>query len=214
MNKKAHFPHNLFIVSFYTKLAVITIIFFSVRLFFSCTPPDPIDISYNTAVLISIDNSGQYTNYGYPDTLYSDAIALQLILSDSTHLYYASNVGRSINTFGFETACATSINYSFRPVNQVRDIQFYTLLDMNDTFKAGDNISDSILYSYENMFELYSYKDEAIKHFNKLQNDPFSKLNIVLKASVKNKNAQFRVEVSLDDGSLISDTTDVLTIIP
>ncbi|MEX2370149.1 MAG: DUF5034 domain-containing protein [Bacteroidales bacterium] len=197
----------------FAKTTIIIIFFFFLKIFFSCTPPDPIDMTYSVINLEVMDNSGHYHDRNYSDTLYSDAVSIQLSLSDSS-TYYASNSFKSGELFSFESACAWSPNYSYKPVHLIQDIRVYTEFDLDDTYKAGANISDSILFSLESVYSLYETIDKAIMYFNDLQWEPSCTVRMYLKSSVKNSQAQFIVEVLLDDGSKLIETTDVFYITP
>jgi hypothetical protein len=183
------------------------------KVFFSCTPPDPFDINYTTVYLEMIDNSGHSHERNYSDTLYSDAVSIELTLSDSI-MYYASSIINSDRLFTFESALALSPNYSYQPEHLVQDIQVFTVFDIDTIYKVGDNISDSVLYSIDNLFGLYVTKEKAIKYTNGLQSEPACTLSLFLKSSIENSKAQFRVEISLDDGSKLIGTTKLYPVIP
>ena len=169
-------------------------------------------MTYSTISLEVMDNSGHLYDRNYSDTLYSDAVSIELSLYDSS-MYYTSNTFKAAELFSFESAYAWSYNYSYKPVHLVHDIQVFTEFDIDDTFKAGDNISDSILYSKES-WSLYVTKDKAIGFFNSLQGEPNCSVMMYLKLSVKNTQARFRVVVSLDDGSKLIETTGLHSITP
>jgi hypothetical protein len=189
------------------------IFFFFLKIFFSCNPPDPLDMTYSAINLKVMDNSGHLYDRNFSDTLYSDAVAVKLSLSDSI-MYYASNPFNAAELFSFESARALSPNISYQPVQLIEDIQVFTEFDIDDTFRAGSNISDSILYSYDYIFSLYKTRDQAIVYFNGLQPEPHCWVMMYLKSSVKNTKIQFRVEVTLDDGSMLIGTTGVHAITP
>jgi hypothetical protein len=183
------------------------------KIFFSCDPPEPLDMTYSTISLEVMDNSGHLYDRNYSDTLYSDAVSIKLSLSDSS-MYYVSNTFKAAELFSFESAHAWSPNYTYQPVHLIQDISVYTEFDLDDTFKAGDIISDSILYSKEYSWSLYVAKDKAIGFFNSIQGEPNCSVMMYLKSSVKNTQARFRVVVSLDDGSKLIETTGLYSITP
>lgn len=189
------------------------IFFFFLKIFFSCTPPAPFDMTYSTINLEVMDNSGHVYDRNNSDTIYSDAVSIELSLSDSS-MYYASNTIKAAELFSFESAYAWSPDFTYQPVHLVHDIQVFTEFDIDDTFKAGDNITDSILYLEKPSYSLYVTKDKAITYFNGLQWEPGCSVMMYLKLSVKNTQARFRVVVSLDDGSKLIETTDIYSITP
>lgn len=108
------------------KVAIVFTLGFGVRLFFSCTPPEPIEINYNMLSLVGIDNSGQYMrSYPSADTMYAEAVALELTVSDSIR-HYAQKFNKFIESVSFTSAMATSIDYSFIPVSKVEEIKVIT----------------------------------------------------------------------------------------
>ncbi|HPR33024.1 MAG TPA: DUF5034 domain-containing protein [Prolixibacteraceae bacterium] len=185
-----------------------------VKLFFSCDPPPPMDMHYNMLVLEGVDNSGQFTHRACPDTMYSDAVAMQLTLADSSY-FFDGNPFCSRSDFSFSSAFALSFPQTFIPVAKVERIRVYTLCDLNDTYKEGDEISDSVYYQRRHSnWELYVREKEVRDYLNSEQSNYFSEIMLFVKPSVKNITAQFRVFVYLDNGEILSDSTQRFTIIP
>ena len=199
--------------SFLLKVAIVFTLGFGVRLFFSCTPPEPIEINYNMLSLAGIDNSGQYMrSYPAVDTMYAEAVALELTVSDSIR-HYAQNFNKFIESVSFTSAMATSIDYSFIPISKVEAIKVTTLFDIDSEIKAGDDISQYIVYATNSNFEMYKNSHQAIAVLNRVQSSPSSSIGIILKKTVKNTKAQFKVNVLLDDNQELSCISDTLTII-
>ncbi len=197
------------------KVIIVLTLGFGIKLFFSCTPQDPIEINYNNISVIGIDNSDMYLDYyNTTDTIYSDAVALKLTLSD-TSIFYASLFYQNlIQTFSFQTLKADQIDPSYIPKNKVVDIRVKTILDINDSIKAGDDISESILYASIDNFDLYHNLCQGILWLNGIQSYyERSTIILVLKTSVKNTNARFEVKVTLDNGIELIGTTEIFTII-
>lgn len=190
---------------------------FGIKLCFSCTPhpQNPIEIDYNDISVIGIDNSDRYLNNSSAiDTLYSDAVALRLSLSDTSNYYAASFFPALRETFSFPTLKANDINPSYLPRNKVVDIKIKTLLDINDALKAGDDVSEHISCASGGDFDLYQNLSRGITWLNDTRSYyESSTIVLVLKASVKNTNAQFEVKVTLDNGNELLGTTKIFTII-
>jgi hypothetical protein len=204
-------------VTLIPKVILLLTLGFGIKLFFSCTPysQDPIEINYNNISVVGIDNSDRYLDYyNSIDTIYSDAVALKLTLSD-TSKYYATSLFPTLReTFSFQTLKAKDIEPSYIPRYKVIDIKVKTLLDINDSLKAGDDISEHILCSSRDNFDLYYNLSQGITWLNGIQSYyESSSIIIVLKASVKNANAQFEVKVTLDNGNELLGTTGIFTII-
>jgi|GEM_PF-1553986 len=197
-----------------TKATVILLFCFFTKVLFSCREPEPLDMLYSKMELELFDNSG-HPFYRIPsDTLFSDAVAIQLELSDSSMNYYGSNTIKAAGLFSFEPVYGFSPNISYRPVQLIQDIRVFTLFDLDDTYRAGDDISESILYAYDYGFGLYQPKEEAIKYANGLQPEPSCSLKLFLKSSVHITSVRLRVEVILDDGTILNGTTDEYPVIP
>ena len=184
--------------------------------FFSCTPyyQDPIEIDYNHISVNGIDNSDRYMdNYTAIDTMYSDAVALKLTMSDTTY-YSALFSPNLLEAFAFKTLKAGDIDLSYIPRNKVIDIKIKTLLDINDDLKAGDDISEQILCAPREDFDLYHNLSHGLSWLNEIQSYyERSSIILVLKASVKNTNAHFEITVTLDNGIELLGTTEIFTII-
>lgn len=199
--------------SFMLKVLAIFTLSFGMRLFFSCTPPEPIEINYNMLKLAGIDNSGQYMR-SYPpiDTMYAEAVALGLTVSDSIR-NYAQNFNKFKESVSFTSAMAFSIDYSFIPVSKVEEIKVITLFDIDSEIKAGDDISQHIVFAVNSNFEMYKNSHQAVAELNKVQSSPSSSIGIILKKTVNNTTAQFKVNILLDDNRELSCISDTLTII-
>ncbi len=204
-------------VSFIPKVIILLTLSFGLKLFFSCTPcsQNPIEISYNNLSVTGIDNSNRYLDYNNTaDTMYSDAVALKLTLSDTSMFYAASFFPKKMQTFSFQNARADDNDPSYIPLNKVVDIKVKTLLDINESIKAGDDISEQVLCSSGNNFDMYHNLSQGISWLNGIQSySESSSIILVLKTSVKNTNAQLEVKVTLDNGNELLGTTVIFTII-
>ena len=130
------------------KVIILLIISFGIKLVFSCTPyiQNPIKMSYNKISVLGIDNSGRFMDDNNAiDTIYSDAVALKLTLSDTLMLYSNTYLPNTMQVYSFQTIMADSRGPSFIPQNKVINIKIKTLLDISDSIKAGDEISEHIL---------------------------------------------------------------------
>lgn len=197
-----------------SKIIIIFICCAGFKLFLSCTS-DPIEINYNNINLAGIDNSNRYLNFNsITDTMYADATAMKLSLSDTT-MYYAASFSPNLikEASLFQTVYITSISESFIPINKVVDIKVKTLLDINESIKTGDDISKYVLCSSRNDFSLYRNLSQGISWLNEVHYSPKQSIVLVLKKSIKNSNAQFEVKVTLDNGKELSGKTEIYSII-
>ncbi len=199
------------------KVFILLSLGFGINLFFSCRPyhRDPIEMNYNTISVLGIDNSERFLDYyNTTDTVYSEAVALKLTLSDSLIYYAASSFPKVKQMFTFQTLQADEIAPSYIPKNKVVDIQINTLLDINESLKAGDDISEHMLYTTGENFDLYYNSDKGISCLNGIQSYyEESFIILVLNTSIENTKAQFEVKVTLDNGNELVDTTNLFTII-
>jgi len=198
------------------KVLLLLTLGFGIKLFFSCTPstPDPFEIDYNNLSVTGIDNSEMYLAYHQSiDTLYSDAVTLKLTLSDTSEFYSASFSKKLMQTLSFPTLRA-DWSPSYIPRNKVVDIKVITLFDVSESIKAGDEITEHLLYAARDSFDLYHNLSQGISKLNGMQsNDRGSVIVLVLKVSVENTQSQFEVKVTLENGDELSSTTELFTII-
>lgn len=217
MTKPLNIKRYLNEVPLIPKAIILLILGFGVRLFFSCTPfsQDPIEIEYNSISIVGINNSERFLDYySSVDTIYSDAVALKLTLSDSSFFYESSFYENLTQTCSFQTLRADDIDPSYIPKHKVVDISVKTMLDINDSLNAGDDISEYVLTAYRDNFDLYHNLNQGILWLNGIQSYyESSSIILVLKTSVKNTNAQFEVIVTLDNGNKLTGITELFTII-
>lgn len=201
--------------SFYQRLGIIAVLYFGVQFFFSCEPPEPIFMSYNKISIEAVNNASVYVNFTQPiDILYSKAVAFNLTIADTTDTY-VSRYSYFKKALSFKQAYAMSIpDPSYIPSESVESVTIYSLFDINGAIKAGDIITEHLLFvNFENQ-GLYNGFDAIYAHYNGEQTYKNSSAVLVLKTEVENTQAQFKVEVVLDDGSILTTTSPVFTIIP
>lgn len=199
-----------------TKVFIVMILGFGVRLFFSCTPNNylPSKMEYNVAAISGIDNSDRFMRINSNiDTMYTDAVAIKLTLSDSSFHHFASNFNHAIASFSFTSVMANSYEPHFIPSKKAVSIKIKTLHNLDDNIKAGDDISSFMHYTKGNDFELYQNVDLAIAILNGIQSQPNSSIVMVLQKSIQNTKAQFEIEITLDDLSKISCLSNTFTIL-
>ncbi|MBN2610842.1 MAG: hypothetical protein JXB00_04720 [Bacteroidales bacterium] len=200
----------------FPKVIIILAMGFGFKLFFSCSPYSQslIEINYNHIRVEGIDNSGRFMDYyNTTDTFYSDAVALKLTLSDTSMFYAVSYLSNALQAFSFWAVRADDISPAFIPRIKVTGIKVTTLLDINDSIKAGDDISGHILSSSSDNFVMYHNIEHAVSWLNGIQNYENSSIVLILKTSVKNTTARFDIVVTLENGDELLFTTSVFSII-
>ncbi len=206
--KTEHFKHSLFL-----KIALILLVGLAFRVFVSCTPPPPITMDYNMAKVVGIDNSGRYMpRFNSVDTMYSDAVAFNLVLYDSAFLYDVFVANNPRGFFAFSKANALSIAENFKPLNKVDQLKIKTLFDIDSDIKAGDDVTGLMLYAGSD-FDLYKGLDYAISKLNGEQYEPRGTVQLVFTKPVRNTMAGFRVDITLDNGRQIICFSETFTII-
>jgi len=74
----------------YSRVILVMIIGFGLKLGNSCTPPPPIEFSYNVIKVVGIDNSGRSLSISAEiDSMFADAVAFGCYLSDSSMTLYS-----------------------------------------------------------------------------------------------------------------------------
>ncbi|HPW67030.1 MAG TPA: hypothetical protein PLY32_03400 [Salinivirgaceae bacterium] len=202
--------------SLLTKVIVILTLGFSIKLILSCTPhpSEPIEMNFNKIRVHGIDNSDKYlNNRKYVDTMYSNAVAFTLNLSDTTHGYSIYCANKALRTLSFAPAMATSISISYIPVNRVTQIKITTLLDIDDDIKAGDDITDIFLFENDRDGFLYKNINSAITKLNGKQSCASRSINAILTVAAKRPTLQLNFQVTLDNDIVLSVDTDVITIL-
>jgi len=196
------------------KVLIVILIGLFTKLFFSCTPPPPIEMCYNSIGIVGVDNSDiVLKRNSNVDTMHFSAVAFNLTLLDSTYDYYAFNFNNALKSLSFTPAMALSFSMSFIPVNKVEEIKVTTLFDIDDNVRTGDDITNLILYETGSDFKLYQNINSAILTLNSAQPTASSSIFLALRIPVENTKAQFYVQVFLDNGIVLSSNTNIFTII-
>lgn len=147
------------------------------------------------------------------DTLYSKAVAFSLKIADTSH-FYTSNYNYFKKALSFKQAYAKSLSFSYIPSESVESVTIYSLFDINTTIKAGDVINEYLLCVNSQNYDLYDNFDVIYTNFNGEQNSMFATTILVLQTELENTMAQFKAKVVLDDGSTLTTTSPIFTIIP
>ena len=199
-----------------TRVLLLFLLVFFVRVVFSCHPleSEPEDFSFNSLEVHAVDNSGRYLReFDYVDTMYAEAVALKIDLSDTSFFGLAGIPTLNISSFSFPSLLATSKVLRFAPVAEVDDIQVITMMNLNQDIKAGADISVHVLCSFDS-FDLYSPMNTGIKYLNEVREYPSASLVLVLKEKVENTKARFKVFVKLEDKRCLEYLTEEFIILP
>ncbi|MFB6341144.1 hypothetical protein ACE1ET_05460 [Saccharicrinis sp. FJH62] len=197
-------------------LKIILIPIVLISSFFSCTQknpePETVNLTYDLVTLDFISTYiGEDTWYSKVDTLYSDAVCLKLTIEEEIVYDGYTPLEKFFGSPGEKMVYEVR---GYKTDHEVEAIKIYTLFDLNGTYQANSELSDCILFSFGDRYDLYHQKDEALAFINDIHFYSYTSIGIVLKIHVENSFAQFRTDVFLDDGTILSDTTDLINIIP
>lgn len=203
--KRAH-SYSKFI-----KALILITCWLLIKTLISCNPPPPDYFLYNTLKIDCMNNAEDHIKVNLSDTIYAEAVCLKLSLSDSTLYYAQSGIKSNTSSLTYKTATAMSIDESYIPEKKIQSIK---VVSLDNQINAGDDVTDLFLYTDKTFTsQLYQYQNWAISEFNEIQSTPGCHVYMVLKTPVQNNKAQFYIEVQLEDGAILSDTTNTFHII-
>ncbi len=202
-----------------TKKVIIILIFvFILRTLSSCIfncncSNDVLYFDFNKIELTNLDNSQTYAVSTQSDTMINKAVAFEVrIFNDelSAHNYCPQKL------FAYNSAYAWSCDCSplLLPNNGIEKISIKTVFDINTQIKSGSEITNRFLTKNNQTDELYIPTNEihSKKNTETYYHSAEEKFNLYLKDEVKNNKAQFIINVYLKNDTILSDTTNILTI--
>lgn len=202
------------------KILIITLVFNLSRIIVSCCecPADIVKFDYNLVKTEFLRNDSAWTQHSTSDTMYAEAVAFKVMVSDSAawHFYYAWQA--PIASIGFSNAMAFSCDCStpFKPNYQIEKLSILSLYDVSQNFPAQSDIT-SLFYLQKNSYgSLYT---ELPKYLNEIKDkvyfdDPTEELRLFLNTKLENDSARFVVNVKLANGIVFTDTTKTIYILP
>lgn len=197
------------------KTIIVFVLGFGMSFFLSSCPssPEVIGINYNNINITGIDNSTEYLFQTSSNSIHADALALKLTLSETSIFQTSLLFPKLIESLSFQTAYASSpADPIYIPLNKVVAIKIKTLFDIDDSLSAGDDVSAHFLCSLGVWNDLYHNLNQGVSWLNSEFNNGDNSIVLVLKKSVKNRNAQFEIEVTLDNGKKLLAITEMYTI--
>ncbi len=207
-------PEKAKTYSRYGKVLIVVSCWIIIKTLISCNPPPPIDFIYNSIKIEGINNNREYIGNNITDTICAEALCLKLSLFDSVQYYAQSKFKANVPLFSFKRAMAMDYTDSYVPEIKLVSIKVVSIYNLNNEIEAGDDVTDIFLFTGERFSSfLYNYQEWAISGFNEAHSNPGSFIFMVLKVPVENSKAQFSIEVKLEDGSTLSDTTNTFQII-
>ncbi len=199
-------------------ILVLSIIFI-IKLVTSCLPntDEGAKIYYDIDSLSiqNMDNSKEYLTFNPDDKMYSAAVSFRLKFLSTSREFGHYGMHQSKSTAGFATAYARSPVEPLYYSNQtIRKITIITLRDISPEFPAGTDVTNLFLVHNDHR-DLYEKIDETLKRFE-TQNGSLGMLqmDLILKESIKNHEAQFRYIVELSDNTSLTKETNLIEIVP
>lgn len=187
--------------------------------FMDCECSDEIfHYSINSVEITNIDNSQTYPISTDENVMHRAAVAFNVRISDTTHAeYYACKQPLKI-VVGFSTAQAWSCDcpMNYLPDATIQSFKIHTVFDINDTIKAGADVSKLFLamnrFNYSD--DLYHEVNDMVNKVNITTNDsPDISFKMFLKVPVDNNQAEFTIDITLSNGAQISKSTNTISII-
>jgi len=179
----------------------------------------PLPISFNTAEVSLLDNSGIWIQESLSDTLAAEAVAFSVWLGDSTvHFYdYALNRKSLPSLDLIQKAFADQCEPLYKPHSYVKRIDVVTLFDINELLTSGSSIADKFYMQgswHPNNEDLYFTPQQILSIHQNLEvfNEPGYKFYFFLEPGVEGTNAQFHISFELENGSIITVETPLMHI--
>jgi len=202
------------------KTLLLIVIVFALRSFSGCVNCDCSDYAepfdYSNIRIANLDNSQTYVHETHYNTMGRKAVAFNIsVMGDSMSFKKKST---QIETFGFAHLSADcDCNQLFEANQSIETISIRTLYDINETAKANSEVSNLFVAHSSDSYEpenLYLTLDELYpKINNQTKTANYQEFNLFLTEPVLNDKAQFIINVKLSDDRVLSDTTNLITII-
>lgn len=115
------------------------------------------------------------------------------------------------------TAYAFKPNFRYTPAEHVNDIKIVPLEDYNTTYPAHSDMSFEC--EYIDRFNHKMTKNEWIDLLNNPQTNGPSQISYTINIQLRSKpkqrtNQKFAIEITTDEGSLLTDTTQIIDLLP
>lgn len=203
------------------KILYVFLLIFILRIFsgclFRCDCSDEVfHFDFSRVEIINLDNSQVYTSVLQNDTMFGKSVAFEIRIMPNEILASCSPT-LILSPFNSAYAWSCDCQQLFRANQQIEKISIFTLLDINEKFKANTNVTDLFLASKEDYYnpeQLYIPFSKLYERINpnKYRDTQVQDFKIFLKEEVKNNKAQFVVNIMLSDNRILADTTGLLTI--
>ncbi|MDY0101990.1 MAG: DUF5034 domain-containing protein [Lentimicrobium sp.] len=180
-----------------------------------------IAFDFNTTDIRNLDNSGEWVQSTFSDTMLPGAVAFEVNLYDSMGYYGSYAAASFVKNIGFTTSQAFSCDCSmpFMARQFLEAISITTLFPLSESIPAGTNVSGLFVgQSRGNSASSSSVYNELSYIIRQTENKTYydggiESFGIYLKPEVKNTLAQFEIQFTFSDGLQMTDTTNLIHIL-
>ena len=162
-----------------------------------------------------MDNAGLYLQQSVNDTMYSEAVAFRISVSDTSGMIGLA--AKKYVEIGISSCMANEPEPSFKPAQMIENINVVSLFDISDSVKANTDVTAFFCYNtddYSGSGDLYLTWDQLAEIIaGRSYDNQMLSFDLFLKESVMAENSQFIISLSLSDGRTLQDTTALITII-
>ncbi len=209
----------------FKKVIIILLVANVLRIIPGCCECDdaPMLFDFNTTDIRNLDNSGEWVQSTSSDTMLPGAVAFEINIFDSLGYYYygyaEANILKSIGfttTQAFQCDCAMP----FMARQFLQDIRIITLYNLSEGIPAGTNVTGLFVGQFRgNSSSSSSVYSELSTIIQQTENKTYfdggiESFGIYLKPEVENTLAQFEIQFTFSDNLQLTDTTNLIHILP
>ncbi|KAB2870771.1 MAG: hypothetical protein F9K37_04990 [Bacteroidales bacterium] len=182
-------------------------------IFGDCCKNDPLPTSFNNIKISNVDNSKEYDVLTTSNEMKRAAVAFNVNVFDTNYYNYYSYAKSC--SFGFSQAYAMECENPFAVITRINCISITTKYDINSSIKAGEEVVNHFVAKTEfwSLSGLYSTVDDVLDNQRGVIYEPWLDIRFYLKIPVENNIAQFDFQIFMSDGSVISDSTNLISIV-
>ena len=181
----------------------------------------PISFDFNKAQIKNLDNSGEWVQSTYSDTMLPGAVAFEVTLYDSLGYYYFDYAAVNLlKNIGYKTSQALQCDCSmpFIARQYLTNISITSLYDISESIPAGTNVTSLFVGQLRgNSSHSSSVYNDLSYIIRQTENKTYydggiESFGIYLKPEVENQVAQFEIQLTFSDQRILTDTTQLIHI--
>jgi hypothetical protein len=198
----------------FKRISVIIIIFNLVRLFQGCNDytQQIILFDLNKIHVSNINNAGLHAEQAGSDTMFSEAVAFRIELSDTMNYIHLSALKPA--GIGISSCLAKEPSPSYKPGQMIETISIISLFDISGAIPANTEVTAYFCYGFDNYSvpgDLYLSWDQLEEILNEWSfNNKKISFDLFFKENIQAGFAQFEITLGLSDGSTLRDTTSLI----